>query len=226
MNNGLFKCECGFTWTEGQSGSHNCTHGLSETIKKLEGELKQATEQIARLERAADQKTTCAGCGKLKPTPLRRDHMGGYVCLTCIDKQLDADQAAIALRDADILRWVTNGSALQNRGLEFGLMLGDHISEAIPKIIAELDRLHINPDAVNGNCVCCGDNTFSRKEIGFVCPTCSIKPPLGVVPRFIWIDRRVEELKEAINRNVMAGSLEPIGEWIEELKQLLKENTK
>ena len=35
------------------------------------------------------QQTVCAGCGCLKHTPLRRDEMGGYVCLTCIDKRLD-----------------------------------------------------------------------------------------------------------------------------------------
>jgi hypothetical protein len=35
------------------------------------------------------QKTNCAKCGELKHTPLRRDEMGGYVCLTCIDDQLD-----------------------------------------------------------------------------------------------------------------------------------------
>lgn len=36
------------------------------------------------------QATNCAGCGLLKHTPLRVDEMGGYVCLTCIDKQLDS----------------------------------------------------------------------------------------------------------------------------------------
>lgn len=36
------------------------------------------------------QATECAVCGVRKHTPLRRDEMGGYVCLTCIDKRLDA----------------------------------------------------------------------------------------------------------------------------------------
>ena len=34
------------------------------------------------------QATNCAGCGEYKHTPLRIDAMGGYVCLTCIDKKL------------------------------------------------------------------------------------------------------------------------------------------
>jgi hypothetical protein len=34
------------------------------------------------------QETNCAVCGELKPTPLRIDWLGGYVCLTCIDKEL------------------------------------------------------------------------------------------------------------------------------------------
>lgn len=37
---------------------------------------------------SSTQTTKCAGCGEHKHTPLRRDEMGGYVCLTCIDKAL------------------------------------------------------------------------------------------------------------------------------------------
>ena len=37
---------------------------------------------------ASTQATKCAGCGEYKHTPLRIDAMGGYVCLTCIDKKL------------------------------------------------------------------------------------------------------------------------------------------
>ncbi|WP_176707263.1 hypothetical protein [Pseudomonas sp. AU12215] len=44
---------------------------------------------------ASDQATHCAGCGKLKHTPLRVDWMGGYVCLTCIDEKLEALHEAI-----------------------------------------------------------------------------------------------------------------------------------
>lgn len=39
---------------------------------------------------ASTQATTCAECGEHKHTPLRVDAMGGYVCLTCIDKKLGA----------------------------------------------------------------------------------------------------------------------------------------
>ena len=34
------------------------------------------------------QKTSCAICGEFKHTPLRNDVLGGYVCLTCVDKAL------------------------------------------------------------------------------------------------------------------------------------------
>lgn len=37
---------------------------------------------------SSTQATECAGCGERKHTPLRIDAMGGYVCLTCIDKKL------------------------------------------------------------------------------------------------------------------------------------------
>lgn len=38
---------------------------------------------------SSTQATNCAGCGKYKHTPLRMDWMGGYVCLTCIDDELE-----------------------------------------------------------------------------------------------------------------------------------------
>ena len=34
------------------------------------------------------QETNCAVCGDFRHTPLRNDRMGGYVCLTCIDREL------------------------------------------------------------------------------------------------------------------------------------------
>jgi hypothetical protein len=50
----------------------------------LRGDTKTTWEREA--------KTSCASCGELKHCPLRRDEMGGYVCLTCIDKKLDEMQ--------------------------------------------------------------------------------------------------------------------------------------
>ncbi|ARL36038.1 hypothetical protein [Burkholderia pseudomallei] len=38
---------------------------------------------------ATKQATACASCGEYKHTPLRIDRMGGYVCLTCIDRELE-----------------------------------------------------------------------------------------------------------------------------------------
>jgi hypothetical protein len=43
---------------------------------------------------ASKQETNCAVCGQRKHTPLRNDTMGGYVCLTCIDRELEKLQAA------------------------------------------------------------------------------------------------------------------------------------
>jgi hypothetical protein len=43
---------------------------------------------------ASTQATKCAGCGEYKHTPLRNDEMGGYVCLTCIDRELERLQLA------------------------------------------------------------------------------------------------------------------------------------
>ncbi len=43
---------------------------------------------------ASKQATACVVCGERKHTPLRNDTMGGYVCLTCIDRELERLQAA------------------------------------------------------------------------------------------------------------------------------------
>lgn len=39
---------------------------------------------------------TCASCGLRKPTPYRRDDMGGYVCLTCVETRLNKAEACCA----------------------------------------------------------------------------------------------------------------------------------
>ncbi|WCU04767.1 hypothetical protein O0072_18110 [Pseudomonas aeruginosa] len=63
----------------------------------MEMEIQELREKVAELQKelrsrwtyASTQATNCAGCGEHKHTPLRVDWMGGYVCLTCIDKKLE-----------------------------------------------------------------------------------------------------------------------------------------
>jgi hypothetical protein len=69
-------------------------------VRGLEAEVKRHREQIC----AERQHTKCARCGSDRHTPLRRDHMGGYVCLTCIDKELDSLTAELA-RKGEALLW-------------------------------------------------------------------------------------------------------------------------
>ncbi len=49
----------------------------------------------------AQQSTNCASCGEIKQTPLRIDAMGGYVCLTCVDKKLCSMLAQQPVSGAD-----------------------------------------------------------------------------------------------------------------------------
>ena len=49
-----------------------------------------------------------------------------------------------------------------------------------------------------------------------------IKPPLGIEPRFILRDKRIKEIREAINRYTESNVQIPIA-WIEEYNQLIKE---
>ncbi|MBY8385097.1 hypothetical protein KX721_14425 [Klebsiella quasipneumoniae] len=36
--NGVFHCDCGFSWLRGESGNHNCADGLREKVKQLAAE--------------------------------------------------------------------------------------------------------------------------------------------------------------------------------------------
>ena len=44
----------------------------------------------AAISSAPQPSSACASCGEHKNTPLRIDWMGGYVCLTCIDRELES----------------------------------------------------------------------------------------------------------------------------------------
>ena len=72
-------------------------------IAELESEVAKATNQspLPAYTYASEQATECAGCGKRKHTPLRNDEMGGYVCLTCIDKELERLQSIVPLKGGE-----------------------------------------------------------------------------------------------------------------------------
>ena len=48
-----------------------------------------------------------------------------------------------------------------------------------------------------------------------------IKPPLGIMPRMMWIDARRIELESALDRYMKSYTEIPI-EWIEEYNELIK----
>lgn len=64
------------------------------------GVLRNLSAYVERHTRTPDHTalvptTKCAVCLEDKPTPFRRDEMGGYVCLTCVDKRLDTQDALV-----------------------------------------------------------------------------------------------------------------------------------
>jgi hypothetical protein len=48
------------------------------------------------------------------------------------------------------------------------------------------------------------------------------RPPLGIMPRYIWLEHRVHEIQEGINRFMEAGKPMP-PEWADELVWLMNE---
>jgi hypothetical protein len=90
---------------------------------------------------ASTQATKCARCGQYKHTPLRVDKMDGYVCLTCIDVELErlldeeADRNAGALAYAELsAAWLAyDGSPGTAKRVNLALgMLGVAIASADP----------------------------------------------------------------------------------------------
>jgi hypothetical protein len=49
----------------------------------------------------------------------------------------------------------------------------------------------------------------------------SERPPLGIMPRYIWNEKRLEDLRDAIYRYISAVRPVP-AEWIEEYNELLQ----
>ncbi len=47
------------------------------------------------------------------------------------------------------------------------------------------------------------------------------KPPIGVMPRHLWNERRVNDITQAIHRRVVAEQKIPT-EWVEEYNELVK----
>lgn len=48
------------------------------------------------------------------------------------------------------------------------------------------------------------------------------RPPLGVMPKYIWDEKRMNHLKEAIDRYILANQNVP-AEWISEYHDLMRE---
>ncbi|MBN3779942.1 hypothetical protein G3O06_20610 [Burkholderia sp. Ac-20345] len=77
--------------------------------------ISQAPARVAEdFTYASKQAATCALCGEHKHTPLRIDWMGGYVCLTCIDRELERskDDKSCATR----YRWMRKHAQFINGG--------------------------------------------------------------------------------------------------------------
>lgn len=50
-----------------------------------------------------------------------------------------------------------------------------------------------------------------------------IRPPLGLMPKFIWQEHRLEAIKEAIERHLDDGTHVIPNEWITEYNQLISD---
>lgn len=93
--------------------------------------------------------TECACCGETKPCPLRRDDMGGYVCLTCIDARL----STLQVQTSEAVAWpkrrinVPHGDKSADRIVGFIISPGDEAygTHGLSEPLAWLDRMCERP---------------------------------------------------------------------------------
>ena len=133
----------------------------SDDVMSLNAELDLTMDQLVQLAQAvlstlsarpepsdaaaptysSTQATNCASCGEHKHTPLRIDAMGGYVCLTCIDKKLGGMLGEFGYEpdaEIDALRW---------RGLEWTQQADSHGPIFVAVVRRNMDGSPWNVDA-------------------------------------------------------------------------------
>lgn len=52
---GVFHCDCGFSWSRGKNGSHNCADGLREKVQQLAAENVALKAAISAVNRTAEE---------------------------------------------------------------------------------------------------------------------------------------------------------------------------
>ena len=78
-------------------------------------------------------------------------------------------------------------------------------------------------------CMHCGFNFFAHeKDPVTLCSTCAALPeskiPLGVMPRKIWLEKRIKDLTRAIHEYVQTSDWNPLLAWTIELESLLQQH--
>lgn len=49
---GVFHCDCGFSWSQGKNGSHNCADGLRKKIQQLVADNEKAMDSLRQADAA------------------------------------------------------------------------------------------------------------------------------------------------------------------------------
>ena len=73
---------------------HGAEEGsVADKVKKALNDIEREEAYTKKVEKIVNHKTSCAVCGENKHCPIRNNTMGGYVCLTCVDKELEKLQS-------------------------------------------------------------------------------------------------------------------------------------
>lgn len=77
-------------------------------------------------------------------------------------------------------------------------------------------------------CMKCGSRCDLQYSVNreTVCKVCydkcnAIKPPLGVMPKYIWEEKRIQELSRATKEYSECGMINKTTAWVEELHELI-----
>ncbi|HAT2279120.1 TPA: hypothetical protein SBQ34_002845 [Raoultella ornithinolytica] len=94
----VFHCDCGFSWSRGKNGNHNCANGLREKVRQLAAENVGLKKFI---------KTDCF-VGHIEPETFHEEEVTRYVSADGYEPETPATDAYLAGIKADGVEQAAN----------------------------------------------------------------------------------------------------------------------
>lgn len=116
----VFHCDCGFSWSRGKNGNHNCANGLREKVRQLAAENVGLKKFI---------QTDCF-VGHIEPETFYEEEVTRYVSADGYEPETPATDAYLAGIKADgVEEWVSSRGGRWNGTTEEALKFAKQLRE-------------------------------------------------------------------------------------------------